>query len=159
MKINFIITLLVGITFSACDDSFLDRYPLDSFSDSSLWSSVSDAEAALNGCYNNWEDGHRVIYMDVASDNEYNQFPWRNYTQLCNMQLLTPTNTGAHRWSFRTIQRCNWFLENIDNVTMNDSIRDQMKGEARFLRAYQYFLAQQLYGDFPLVTETLTPEQ
>lgn len=159
MKINFIIILLVGVVFSACDDSFLDRYPLDVFSDSSLWSSVSDAEAALNGCYNNWEDGHRVIYMDVASDNEYNQFPWRNYTQLGNMQLLTPTNTGAHRWSFTTIQRCNWFLENIDKVSMDDSLRKQMKGEARFLRAYRYFIAQQLYGDFPLVTETLTPEQ
>ena len=31
-----------------------------------------------------------------------------------------------------------------------------MKGEVRFIRAYEYFERSQLYGDFPLVTKMLT---
>lgn len=157
-NIIFICGILILLA-SGCESDFLDRNPLDAYSDLSLWSSLSDAEAALNGCYDGWEDGHHIIYMDVASDNEYNQFPWRNYTQLGNMQLLTPTNTGEHRWSFRTIQRCNWFLENINKVPIADSVKARMQGEARFLRAYQFFIAEQLYGDFPLVIQTLTSKE
>lgn len=160
MKKNIFINGVVALLLlTSCQKDFLSRQPLDAYSETSLWSSEKDAEAALNGCYDGWEDGHHIIYMDVGSDNEYNQFPWRNYTQFGNMQLLTPTNTGANRWSFKTIQRCNWFLEGIDKVPMEDSLKSRMKAEARFLRAYQYFIGEQFYGDFPLVTKSLTPEE
>lgn len=155
---------LLGLSSAAtflasCDNNFLDRRPTSSYSNSSLWSSATDARQALNSVYDGWENGFDVIYMDCASDNGYNQFPWEGYTALGNMQLLTPTNTGASRWDFTNIQRANWFLENVDKASMDSNLESQMKGQARFLRAYQYFIRAQLYGDFPLVTKTLTTEE
>src|SRR5699024_6642749 len=97
--------------------------------------------------------------MDCASDNGFNQFPWEGYQALGNMELLTPTNTGASRWDFSTIQHCNWFLENVDKTPMDEDVMTKMKAQARFLRAYEYFTSAQLYGDFPLVLKTLTPEE
>ncbi len=158
-KTLFINSLLVLILLSACTKDFLDRQPTDEYSESSLWSSAKDAEAALNGCYDGWEDGYNIIYMDCASDNAYNQFPWEGYTALGNMQLLTPTNTGDGRWDFTTIQRCNWFLENVNKTPMDSALKLRMKAEARFLRAYEYFIRAQLYGDFPLILKELSPEE
>lgn len=148
--------LAATILFSSCKKDFLNRQPLDEYSESSLWSNAKDAETALNGCYNGWESADRLIYMDCASDNAYNQFPWEGYTALGNMQLLTPTNTGAGMWDFGTIQRCNWFLANVDKTPMDDNLKARMRGEARFIRAYTFLNAAQFYGDFPLVLKQLT---
>src|SRR5699024_10948727 len=48
---------------------------------------------------------------------------------------------------------------NVDKTPMDDDLMQKMKAQARFLRAYEYFTSAQLYGDFPLVLKTLTPEE
>src|SRR5699024_10801190 len=52
-----------------------------------------------------------------------------------------------------------WFLENVNKAAMDTTLKLRMIGEARFLRAYEYFLRGQLYGDFPLVTKTISPTE
>ena len=105
-KISIILCFCLAIG-SACDDNFLNREPLDEFSESTLWSSESDAIAALNGCYNGWESGTWLTYMDCGSDNAYDPYPWEGYTMFGNGSLHTPTNTGNHKWDFTVIQKCN----------------------------------------------------
>ena len=154
-KISIILCFCLAIG-SACDDNFLNREPLDEFSESTLWSSESDAIAALNGCYNGWESGTWLTYMDCGSDNAYDPYPWEGYTMFGNGSLHTPTNTGNHKWDFTVIQKCNWFLANVDKTPIDEALIARMKGEARFLRAYRYFQMSQLYGDVPLVETNIS---
>lgn len=149
--------MLSALTWS-CKKDFLDRQPLNEYSETTLWTGVNDATAAVNACYAGFENGQRVTYMDVASDNGHNAYPWEGWQQYGNMQLLSPNNTGS-QYNFTTIVRCNWFLASIDKTPMEQALIDRMKAEVRFLRAYQYFQRSQLYGDFPLFTEMLTPEE
>ena len=158
-KISHVIFIMLAFALSSCKKDFLDLQPLDEYSETSLWTSVEDAEAALNGCYNGWESGEWIYYIDCASDNAFNPYPWEGYSMMGNMVLLTPTNTGINRWNFNTIQKVNWFLANIDKVTMDDELKDRMKAEARFLRAYKYVIMTQAYGDVPLLTANITPEE
>lgn len=58
-----------------------------------------------------------------------------------------------------TVQKCNWFLANVDRAPVSASLKSRTSGEARFIRAYQYFLMSQLYGDVPLVTQSVTTAQ
>lgn len=146
----------LALCLSACNKDFLDKNPQDSYSNSSLWSSENDALSALNGCYAGWEDGYNTVYMDCASDNAYNQYPWEGYTYYGNGTITPSSPNAQNRWSFTTIQRCNWFLENIDPTPMSADMKARFKAEARFLRAYQYFTMTQLYGDVPLVKKSLT---
>ncbi len=127
----------------SCTKHFLDRQPLDQYSETSLWTSASDARAALNGCYSGWESGTWIFYMDCGSDNAFDPYPWEGYSMYGNPVLLTPNNTGVDKWNFTTIQKCNWFLASIDKTPMDDSLKSQMKAEARFLRAYKYFVMSQ----------------
>jgi len=96
--------------------------------------------------------------MDVASDNAHDAYPWEGWQQYGNMQLLSPNNSGS-KYDFGSITQCNWFLANIDRTPMDETLLARMKGEVRFLRAYEYFERSQLYGDFPLVTKMLTTEE
>lgn len=161
MKFKFITGLLLGasVLATSCQKDFLDRNPLDVYSNPSLWASEKDAMAALTGVYNGWESADNIIYMDAATDNAYNPYPWEGYTNFGN-GFITPTDgSAANRWSFKNIQRANWLLENIDVAPMADEIKNRIKAEARFLRTYQYFISTQLYGDMPLVTTNITPEE
>lgn len=156
-KSLFILTAIaVGSIFSACTKDFLDREPLDAYNDENIWKNENDLLAALNGCYKGWEDIYNIMYMDCATDNGYNQWPWEGYTSIGNGTVTASDVDAANRWSYTTIQKCNTFLENADKADADAAKKDRMKAEARFLRAYQYFTLTQLYGNVPLVTKTLT---
>ncbi len=148
--------LFLGVLFIAisCSSDFLDRNPLDKPSNEAFWNTAADAIAALNGCYNEWYSMDNVIYFDCASDNAYNPFPWEGW-QVAATGMATSSDYGANFFSYTTIVRCNNFLENIDRPTMDETLRERLKAEARFLRAWDYFLKVTLYGDVPLVTSVL----
>lgn len=153
-----IIYSLLAVLLCSCED-FLDRQPLTDYSPTSLFTSEIDALAALNGCYRGWESGSWIFYMDCGSDNALSPYIWEGYQMFGNMLLLTPTNLGNHKWNFSTIQKCNWFLASIGKAPIDDNLLKRMKGEARFLRAYKYFIMSQLYGDVPLITTNITTEE
>jgi starch-binding outer membrane protein, SusD/RagB family len=157
-KLIIIGSVLISLCCS-CEKNFLDRQPLDQYSETSLWTSASDAEAALNGCYKGWESGSWLFYIDCASDNAFNPYPWEGYSMMGNMSQLSPNNTGDHKWDFRTIQKCNWFLANVDKTPMDEGLKKRMIAEARFLRAYRYVQMSQLYGDVPLIITNISTEE
>lgn len=155
MKNILLVILVLLVTISSCKKDFLDRQPLTEYSETTLWTGEKDAIAACNAAYSNFEDGQWVVYMDDASDNAHDPYPWEGWQEFGNMQLLSP-NSWRSKYDFTTITTCNWFLANIDKTPMDAALMERMKGEVRFIRAYQYFERTQLYGDFPLVTKMLT---
>lgn len=154
-----IINSLALLFFASCKKDFLDRQPLDQYSETSLWTSASDVEAALNGCYKGWESGSWIFYFDCSSDNAFNPYPWEGYQMQGNMGLLTSTNTGVSKWNFNTIQKCNWFLASVEKTSIDENLKKRTIAEARFLRAYKYFIMSQLYGDVPLITTNISTEE
>jgi hypothetical protein len=176
MKKNLIPTILIVLfLLPACKKDFLDRQPQDALSNATLWTSASDANAALIGvyngqadplgyCANGWASGTEVVYFDCMSDNGYSQYPWDGIQYFGNGSANpTSTNTsggyGADLWVYTAITRCNFFLANIGKTPMDATLKAQMIAQVRFIRAYQYFVMSQLYGDVPLVTAVLTPGQ
>jgi hypothetical protein len=182
MKKFFLINIvLLLFVLSACKKNFLDRQPTYTLSLSNLFTDSSDVIAALNGCYAGWTnpltgaalpqpgwaDGYNVIYMDCASDNAYSQYPWEGFQAYGNgsvtpggvMANVTGGGSSDNLYSYVTVQKCNWFLANIDKAPVDTALKLQTEGEVRFLRAYQYFMMTQLYGDVPLVTAALSTAQ
>jgi hypothetical protein len=172
-NINFAILIFALFSVSACQKNFLSRNPQDAYSNSSLWTDASDAEAALAGVYNgqdynfsdngpSWADGTGIVYFDCMSDNGYSQYPWEEFQAYGNGSI-NPTSGDADMWSYVTIQKCNFFLANVGNTpistTFTVTLRNQMIAQVRFIRAYEYFMMSQLYGDVPLITTSLTPAQ
>ncbi len=155
---------------SACSKKFLDREPTNAYSVGSLFTDSSDAIAAINGCYNgwnnpfsdsgpSWSDELNVQYMDCVSDNAYSQFPWEGFQAYGNGFATATNGNQESLWNFVTIQKCNWFLENVDKAPIDTALKLRTEGEARFIRAYTYFVMSQLYGDVPLVTNNITTDQ
>lgn len=161
MKNKLIYTLLIAAVFTGCKKDILNTKPLDRYSNETLWTSKADANAALTGCYSGWELGDNIVYDDCMSDNGYDQFPWEGYETFAS-GLATPSDPGVNKYSYLTIQKCNWFLDNVDKVptsSLDNTLKERMKSEARFLRAYKYAILSQVYGDVPFTLHNLSIEE
>ena len=156
IKTKSILIIVTLSMFVSCVD--FDKEPLDSLSNETFWSNKKDALTAVNACYKGWEWGDNIMYLDAATDNAYNQFPWEGYAAIGNGSF-SPTDIGVSRFSFSTIRKCNDVLENIGSVDMDEALKNRLIGEVRFLRAYQYFIMTQFYGDIPLVKTVLSLDE
>src|SRR5690606_29782413 len=58
-------------------------------------------------------------------------------------------------WSnnYFRIRQTNIFLENIEQTDFDEELKNRMKGEALFLRAYFYHNLMRMYGGVPLITK------
>lgn len=150
--------IMIGATVmlaASCSD-FLDTAPNDALSPSTTWQSENDAEKFAVGCYNGWEDGGRLLYMDCASDFAYNNFSWEGYKNLGN-GTMTQANSGASFYGYSVIRRCNTFLENINNIEFADeAVKKDLIAQVRVLRAYKYFIMNWAYGGVPIIDNYFT---
>lgn len=150
-------------TLVSCEPNPLDKAPLDSYTDATVWSDLKLAEAFANQLYvvlpstqHNWDQtSNRTWALNAACDEGYNEF--NDYrTANINNGATTPDNLSRFDiWSitYSTIQNCNIFLSKIDNVPGDEAKRNQLKGEVLFLRAYAYFKLTRDYGGVPIITE------
>ncbi|ATP57404.1 hypothetical protein CPT03_13455 [Pedobacter ginsengisoli] len=159
----FICCYILCVMITACKKDVLNKTPLDSYTDQSVWNDLSLAEAFTNNLYNvlpnaehNWDNTtNRTWALSSASDEAYNKFDDYN-ASVMNSGSLTPDNLGNFDiWAptFGIIQNCNIFLSKIDNVPGDQARRDRLKGEVTYLRAYAYFKLIRDYGGVPLIKE------
>ncbi|MBN7809958.1 RagB/SusD family nutrient uptake outer membrane protein [Algoriphagus sp. H41] len=171
---KFLSAALLSTTLLSCVDQ-LDKSPLDSFDNATFWSSEGNAQLALTGVYrggiiqngttvnpSNWWAYDGLLFLEFASDNAYDRRGDNSaFHRLSNGTLTPSINILGSYWSssYKNIANANFFLENIDKVTMDESRKARMKSEVRFLRAAQYFYMSQFWGSVPLVLRTLSPEE
>jgi starch-binding outer membrane protein, SusD/RagB family len=150
----FMAILILSGVMSSCSKKFLTSIPQDQLSDGTFWKTQNDADLALTGLYSNWESWTRFGWMDMMSDLSYSHFA-TPYQVMGNGQM-NASNPGENFFSYRQITKYNNFLQKIDGVDMDPAKKEVYKAEARFLRAYEYFIKTECYGDVPLVTKTFS---
>lgn len=160
---------LIGLLPLSSCRKFLDDKPVTALTTGNAYSTAKDAENALAGCYNTfystdyyqWEN---VMLSDVRSDNAYpggnNEETFYDYDRF----ILPPSNTHNYaHWKalYNGIARCNVLLNKIGTVAdaaLTDERRNQIIGEASFLRAFHYYHLVKLYGGVPLELESNTAD-
>jgi hypothetical protein len=156
-KIYLIISLMI-LLVTSCSD-FLDTYPKDALSPSTTWQNEDDAEKFLVGLYNGWIWGEEFFYLDCASDIGFNFHTHEGWRQIGN-GTLTAANPGNSFYNFSTIRRVITFLENIDNVPFSDEAdKLDMIGQAKTIRAYNYFKMNFWYGGVPIIDSYVDAEE
>lgn len=150
--------ILISLGLSSCTDKFLDAVPNDQLSGATFWKTESDINMALAGAYRGWENGMDVVMRDAMTDNDYSWMAVTGYQQVGN-GTVNPQNVtignGGRVFSYTQIRKYNSFLENIEGMTLDATLKEKLKAEVRFLRAYDYFLKSMFFGDMPLITKTI----
>lgn len=157
MKKNSFLLACLTLLASSCDD-FLDTIPGDALSPATTWKTENDARKFLVGCYDGWIDDSEILYWDCASDFGFNNFIHEGFRLVGNGDI-SPSRVGADFYDFSTIRRCNDFLENIKPVEFkNEEDKEDLIGQVTLIRAYRYFVMNQIYGGVPIIESYLTAE-
>ena len=149
--------LLVTVTIG-CGD-FLEESLQGNYSNDTFYKTGDHAELALSAVYatasfsnpsnNIW------VFGDVASDDatkggnpgdqisiqfieEFNYLPSNGYLNDIWIQY------------YEGITRANYLLYHISDISMDTDRKEEVKGEALFMRSYYYFLLVNVFGEIPL---------
>lgn len=147
---------------SGCSD-FVDLNPPTIVRQDQYFKTQSDFTAAVNGLYSSLRGyyGNFYQFAELPSDNtEANGYNLAS-ADLDQLTWLTNTSSIQSLWlnSYSTIARANIILDRIDAITMDGTLKEQYKGEAKFVRALMYFNLVQFFGDVPLPLKELQTEE
>lgn len=169
IKIAGVLTMLAFIAPS-CKD-FLEENPKDRIATSNYYSSEQDAISAVNAIYAhlNSQSGDTFggvfhsnfwITIGLASDEMLNnQAGAVNEDQLSNF-TYSPDNAvifDVWKQHYKAISLANIAIERIPAINMNETLRDRLVNEAKFLRGMLYFNLVRMFGEIPLVLKAIEP--
>ncbi len=143
--------LLVGVVM-ACQS--LDENPEGFVTPNNYYTTVKQGEAALAGSMNQlWDywSGYSYGYGNFNMDD-----------QLLDGDLVISEGYGNDMWilHYKALLNVNGVLRAVKAGSIKGVEQaeiDQLIGEAKFLRAYNYFNLVRFYGELPLITED-TPD-
>lgn len=143
--------------FTGCE-KFLNVNPPFTQDAENYFQTPADYEMALTGAYDLLQSTFMNVWIgEIASDNTIAGGESVNDSQGLH-QLDDMTHGGVNnelrsvmRWMYSGITRCNFIMENKDNIDFTG--KDKIIAEAKFLRAFYYFELVKFFGDVPLVID------
>lgn len=169
MAITFMF-VIVFISQTSCNKLIEVAPPVTQVNQENVYISDATAIAALTGIYIDMNNSggystgdNSISVLTGLSSDELKLFTGVSTT---NAKYFYYTNTlhanssgstpGTEVWRlYSYIFRCNAIIEGLINSSvLTTEIKQQLLGEARFMRAFFYFYLVNLYGDLPLVTGT-----
>lgn len=154
LKAVAVIGLFTGLSVS-CSDDFIDRKQPYSIDSENYFNSKEDYEMALIAAYDLLQSSYvNVLLGEIASDNAL--CGGESATDVVGFQQIddmihTPVNSNLRdiwNWMFAGVNRANYILEFKDKTDFDG--KEQILGEARFLRAYYHFELVKWFGAIPM---------
>ncbi len=161
--LNFAILSLSILSFVSCK-KYLDTTPNDVIVPSQYYGTEAELKNALAGIYTYLaKDGTfgRNIPIELEMGNDEGQYNNRNnysgrITAMYDCQSSTDVYSDCWSALYSGINSANMLIANIDASSVSDSIKNIAKGEATFLRGFNYFQLVTRYGQVPLLLKPTT---
>lgn len=177
------ISMLAGAAamLSSCMLSFDDIKPTDKVPGDEVWNDEAAIIGIMANMYNSlifedfsyfWGDySWRSMDLVTMSDEGTAGFQkepafdqeggvWEYPDEFLGQFIYIQGNQGGeniirnvYSESYSLIRKCNEFLKNVDDSPLDSGEKDEVKGEAKFLRAMAYFTLVKRFGGVPLITE------
>ena len=154
---KYILFLLMGCL--SCNDSFLDRKPLDQPIEKTFFKSYENCRTYAWQFYA-WFPGYNKdknelydIYTDNGfhgANNNENKYGWDKVTK------GSYTSTGSNGWKYENIRTIQYMLDNIDDSKMTETEKNHWKGVCYFFKANEYFSFLSRFGKAIWVDKVLT---
>ncbi|WP_303318441.1 RagB/SusD family nutrient uptake outer membrane protein [Flavivirga abyssicola] len=150
--------LLLIVLVASCEDFVEVDLPINQLTSATVFEETATAEAALNNIYSKMRGGGSVavlssvmgLYADEL-DNIGNPNPFYEHTvSESNAIISTMWNS-----TYNLIYAANDIIEGIENskaIELED--KNQLQGEALFIRAYLHTILVELFGPIPYISTT-----
>jgi hypothetical protein len=154
-KLIYASALLILVQAGACK-KYLDREPTDILLDDQVWSDPKLALSVLANLYSRLQptgglEGGKLSPTDL------DEAMWSGGLGANNARntRVNYPYTDKQLWSYDLIRDVNLFLEKLEaSAAMGAADKKHLLAEARFIRAYVYFLHVRSMGGVPLILKT-----
>lgn len=171
---KIIFAICIALTLTNCSNDFIDKASLTQIAENNFWTSESDAFLALNAVYSTLQS--RSMYggnlngwqgfpcFDGLGDNSFNNFKWEGLGNFMEGNVDPSNGPIEAIWNdlFQGISRVNSVIKNVNEIS-EDLIpletKNELLGQAYFLRALFYFNASVYFEDVPLITAPQTLQE
>jgi hypothetical protein len=135
-----IIVLFFILGIESCSNSLLEVKNYTALNPSDIWNDKVLADSYLTNLYSflsGWpiNDGGKADESDG----------------IITEGFVQTTNTNFKYWPYEAIRKINILLSEIDGGSLDEDVKNQIKGQAQFLRAYHYFKAVVYHGGVPII--------
>ena len=166
--IKLLVTVISMVLVTACTKEFLDVKPEGQITPEGYYSTPARAQELVNSIYNNmltWDEhsfswiGITSIASDDADKGSSAGDTGADKDKLDNF-TYGPTDISVNEiWvaNFRGISRTNLALDILPKIAVESKLKNRLKGEAMFLRAYFYWNLVRTFGDVPLINSVIDP--
>ncbi|MEO5888859.1 MAG: RagB/SusD family nutrient uptake outer membrane protein [Ferruginibacter sp.] len=149
--------ILVMVTLASCEKALTEKLH-SSISPENFYKTTGDAEAALNGAFSYLKSQtyyQRTIYVvtDLSAD-IFRPNSGNNDRQEIYRGTYTPFNGQLYSFwaeSYITIKNCNDVITYVPGMNVDDAFKNNIVGNARFLRGMAFFDLVRMFGDIPIV--------
>lgn len=149
------------VALAACTELLVEE-PKDQLTTDNFYRSDADARAAIAAAYRPLSDQglfgtamKSALIMAADDATVGTREANAQIRAVSSMQWDASTPRVTHEpWAawYDIVTKANLIIEKIPESAMSETVRSQVAGEAKFLRALSYFYLVRLWGDVPLVT-------
>ncbi len=161
MKYNVVISILIFCSLSSCRKFVDPGSPTTQLGSKVIFNNEATATGAQLAIYAGMESGgfvYNVILQSGLSADEFINYSSASEDINFALNNLTPDNYAVSvSWTnlYSFIYQANAVLEGLEGASNISSLASQqLKGEAKFVRAFCHFYLTGIFGDIPIVRTT-----
>ncbi|MBZ4188726.1 RagB/SusD family nutrient uptake outer membrane protein [Niabella beijingensis] len=179
--IYLFVTTAAAALFTSCS-KLIDIDPISNVGVDAFYRNYNEVNTALTGCYNGLQGPlyNEWMLTELRGTNSLQGVPNSSATQNIELNDLDMYTLNASHdevynyWiaTYKNIRALNYVLKSLGAVYENGAValndgtakmdaaqKNQLAGEALFLRAYHYFNLVRLYGGVFLITDPVVPQE
>ena len=171
-KYRFSLTLALGLSLGlpSCSN-FLDISPQGQQTTDNYFTNADECKAAVMGCYaladqsDWWQIDRTRMFGDAGSDDAWKgnaiAGDQREFGDFARFFWLPNNEWFDNRYThiYQSIGNCNAALVGVGKAPIDPALQQQLLGELKFIRAYNYFELVKGYGGVPLVLAPVSPAE
>ena len=159
--------MVITLTTFSCKKGLLDIKPIDFVSDAAVFQDITLTNQFVNDIYGSllsgferrdfgydqdWARGFSNLDMMTDDIEGHNDLPM-NRVQAGDLNAHFSEGTQLWAVNYSLIRKANTLIARVDGVpTTNTALRDRLKAETKFLRAFAYADLVKSFGGVPLIT-------
>lgn len=161
IKYTFWLLMAFSLAGLSCNKDFLDLPPLNIINDDQVFADENGIDAYMATLYRQLPIEDFNFSLNSAAG--ANTFPTGYFPPLFTEEmqsiyfirsnLVIDNGTFFSWWGYNQVRNVNYFIQKIPTVnTIAEKRKSELLGEAKFMRAYDYFALVKRYGGVPLIT-------
>jgi len=142
----FLAVISLGFSINSCNDDRLDIQPLNILTSDQVFASEDAITAYMVSLYNAMQtEDFTFNFLGNSTDEAITKYTG----QVQNIG----DGTNTQWWGYSNIRNVNDLIAKLPDAKIGEISKNQIMGEAKFIRAFYYFSMVKRYGGVPIISE------